>query len=239
MDGFADSLTDLSVDITDHVLMLNVLCGLNKNFEHLHAIFTHVTPFPLFLKVLDDFCSREFRGCRHLPPLPSTSRKSLCRPLPQLVGGNACQDSSSTNNTLINNSCSSLARRRITTTTAMVATAVGVAPPPPLLPRACGPPTSTPGLALFKCGRVWGGGQRAASPPVSAGHAGRRPSLWSSTTGWATLHATSHASAHSPWLGGSGSGGMVPMVGLVGSTVVGPLLQHHDHGPSCGHRLGG
>jgi hypothetical protein len=42
------------IDIIDHILVLNVLCGLNKNFEHLHAIFTHVTPFLLFPKVLDD-----------------------------------------------------------------------------------------------------------------------------------------------------------------------------------------
>jgi hypothetical protein len=28
---------------------------------------------------------------------------------------------------------------------------------------------------------------------------------------------------------------MVPMDGLMGSTVTGQLLQHHDHGPSCGH----
>jgi hypothetical protein len=28
--------------------MLNVLRGLNKNFEHLHSIFTHVMPFPSF-----------------------------------------------------------------------------------------------------------------------------------------------------------------------------------------------
>jgi hypothetical protein len=48
MKGFDDSLADLGVDITDRVLVLNVLCGLNKNFKHLHTIFTHVTPFPLF-----------------------------------------------------------------------------------------------------------------------------------------------------------------------------------------------
>jgi hypothetical protein len=56
MKGFTNSLTDLSVDITDCVLMLNVLCGLNKNFEHLRAIFTHATPFLSFQKVLNDLC---------------------------------------------------------------------------------------------------------------------------------------------------------------------------------------
>jgi hypothetical protein len=59
MKGFADSLDDLSVDITDRVLVLNVLRGLNKNFKHLCAIFTHVTPFPLFRKVVNDLCLEE------------------------------------------------------------------------------------------------------------------------------------------------------------------------------------
>jgi hypothetical protein len=48
MEGFTDSLADLDVDITDRVLVLNILHGLNKNFEHLRPIFTHVTPFPSF-----------------------------------------------------------------------------------------------------------------------------------------------------------------------------------------------
>jgi hypothetical protein len=35
--GFADSLINLGVDVPDHVLILNILRGLNKNFDHLHA----------------------------------------------------------------------------------------------------------------------------------------------------------------------------------------------------------
>jgi len=46
-------------DVIDRVLVLNVLCLLNKNFEHLHAIFTHATPFPSFQNVLDDLCLEE------------------------------------------------------------------------------------------------------------------------------------------------------------------------------------
>jgi hypothetical protein len=61
MKGFADSLAKLGVDITDRVLVLNVLRGLNKNFEHLCAIFTHMTPFWLFQKVLDDLCLEEIQ----------------------------------------------------------------------------------------------------------------------------------------------------------------------------------
>jgi hypothetical protein len=125
--------------------------------------------------------------------------------------------------------------------TAVVA-AMGVSPPTPLPPKVCGPPTSTPGLAPFRCGRVSRGRCPAASP-ASIGYAGRCSSLWSSTAGRATLHATTHASAHSSWSttfsSTAGSGGVVPMDGLVGSIVVGQLLQHHVHGPSYSHRLGG
>jgi hypothetical protein len=108
--------------------------------------------------------SKEFRGCRPLPPppTPSTSRRSLCRPLLQPVGRNARQDSSNTNNALNNNSRSSLARRIRTATAAtavavVMAVSLAIAPPTPLLIRVCGPPTSTPGSTLFKCGRVSGG----------------------------------------------------------------------------------
>jgi hypothetical protein len=48
MKGFTDSLINLGIDILDHVLVLNVLRGLNKAFDHLHAIFTHTTRFPSF-----------------------------------------------------------------------------------------------------------------------------------------------------------------------------------------------
>jgi hypothetical protein len=46
--GFIDSLAVLGVDVTERVLMLNVLRRLNKNFEHLCAIFMHATPFLSF-----------------------------------------------------------------------------------------------------------------------------------------------------------------------------------------------
>jgi hypothetical protein len=59
MKGFTDSLADLSVDITNRVLVLNILRRLNKNFKHLHAIFTHAKPFPSFQKVPDDLCLEE------------------------------------------------------------------------------------------------------------------------------------------------------------------------------------
>jgi hypothetical protein len=48
MKGFTNSLDDLYIDVTNRVVVLNFLRGLNKNFEHLHAIFTHAMPFPSF-----------------------------------------------------------------------------------------------------------------------------------------------------------------------------------------------
>jgi hypothetical protein len=96
--------------------------------------------------------------------------RRLCRRLPPPVGKNAHPDSSSTNNSLNNNSRSSPARRRRTTTTTTAVTAattVVVAPATPLSTRVHGPPTSTLGLTLFKCGRVPGGGWHPATSPVS------------------------------------------------------------------------
>jgi hypothetical protein len=61
MKGFNNYLADLGVDVTDRVLMLNILCGLNKNFKHLRTIFTHMIPFPLFQKVLNDLCLEEIQ----------------------------------------------------------------------------------------------------------------------------------------------------------------------------------
>jgi hypothetical protein len=73
MKDFIDSFTNLGVDVTNRVLMLNVLCGLNKNFEHIRAIFTHVTPFSLFQKVLDDLCLEEIQqGIQGLSVAAST-----------------------------------------------------------------------------------------------------------------------------------------------------------------------
>jgi hypothetical protein len=47
---------------------------------------------------------------------------------------------------------------------AVVVAALGVAPPTPLLPRVCGPPTSTPRLTLFRCGWVPQGGVSILQP---------------------------------------------------------------------------
>jgi hypothetical protein len=59
MKGFTDSLAGLGSDVTNRILMLNVLRGLKKNFKHLCAIFTHAMPSPSFPKVLNDLCLEE------------------------------------------------------------------------------------------------------------------------------------------------------------------------------------
>jgi hypothetical protein len=59
MKGFTDSSIDF--DVPDHILVLNILRGLNKNYDHLHAIFMHVTPFPSFQKVHDNLCLEEIQ----------------------------------------------------------------------------------------------------------------------------------------------------------------------------------
>jgi hypothetical protein len=61
------------------------------------------------------------------------------------------------------------------------------------------------------------GGQRPAASPASAGYAGRRSSIRSSTTGRADLHDTTRASAHSSWSAAgsstTGSGNVISMDG--------------------------
>jgi hypothetical protein len=62
MKGFAESLTDLDVNVTNRVLVLNVLRRLKKKvLDDLLAIFMHVTPFPLFQKVLGDLFLEEIQ----------------------------------------------------------------------------------------------------------------------------------------------------------------------------------
>jgi hypothetical protein len=73
MKGFADSVANLGVDVTNRIFVLNVLRRLNKNFEHLCTIFTHATPFPSFQKPLNDLCLEEIhQGIQGLLAATST-----------------------------------------------------------------------------------------------------------------------------------------------------------------------
>jgi hypothetical protein len=96
MKGFADSLIDLGVDVLDCVFILNILCRLNKNFDHLRAIFMHTMSFTSFQKVHNDLCLEEIQqdaqGLQSAataptvfyaapkPPLMPTSSDGLVRP---------------------------------------------------------------------------------------------------------------------------------------------------------------
>jgi hypothetical protein len=50
----ADDLTALGEVITDRILVLNVLRGLNERFTHIGALLRRAHPFPTFLQVKDD-----------------------------------------------------------------------------------------------------------------------------------------------------------------------------------------
>jgi uncharacterized membrane protein YgcG len=67
MKGFADMLADLDAAVSDHILVLTILRGLNKKFEHLRSIITRTVPFPSFQKIRDDLILEELpHGCRSL-----------------------------------------------------------------------------------------------------------------------------------------------------------------------------
>ena len=61
MKAMADSLGDLDCPVSDRNLVLNVLRGLNKKYEHLRAIITRSRPFPSFLKLRDDLVLEELQ----------------------------------------------------------------------------------------------------------------------------------------------------------------------------------
>ena len=61
MKAMADSLGDLDCPVSDRNLVLNVLRGLNKKYEHLRAIITRSHPFSSFLKLRDDLVLEELQ----------------------------------------------------------------------------------------------------------------------------------------------------------------------------------
>jgi hypothetical protein len=76
----ADSLASLGCTVSDHNLVLNVLWGLNKQYDHLHAIITCGMPFLSFHKVRDELVLEE------LTPTPQAfySNKPSALPPPAL-----------------------------------------------------------------------------------------------------------------------------------------------------------
>jgi hypothetical protein len=51
MKSMADSLDNLSCVVSERNLILNILRGLNKQYNHLQAIIMHITLFLTFHKV--------------------------------------------------------------------------------------------------------------------------------------------------------------------------------------------
>lgn len=68
--AMADSLRDLGCKVSDRNLILNVLRGLNKRYEHLRAIITRSIPFPTFHKVRDDLVLEELQLGPDSPSAP-------------------------------------------------------------------------------------------------------------------------------------------------------------------------
>jgi hypothetical protein len=80
--SLADSLSVLGYAISDHNLILNVLQGLNKRYDHLHAIIMHNTPFLSFYKVRDDLVLEELTLGPNTPMPPSHKLYSNNTPAP-------------------------------------------------------------------------------------------------------------------------------------------------------------
>jgi hypothetical protein len=63
-------MVDLGCAIFDRNLVLDVLRGLNKQYDHLHAIIMRSTPFPSFHKVRDDLVLEELTLGTNTPMPP-------------------------------------------------------------------------------------------------------------------------------------------------------------------------
>jgi hypothetical protein len=64
------SMADLGCAVSDYNLILKVLQGLIKRYNHLRAIITCSAPFPSFHKVRDDLVLKEFTLGPNTPAPP-------------------------------------------------------------------------------------------------------------------------------------------------------------------------
>ena len=160
----ADDLADLGEVVSDRTLVLNVLRGLNKKFTSIRRHLRRSRPFPSFLEVCDDLTLEELtlsnQATASSAALLAGSAASSRRPLadPTLALGTARGPgkggvAATTRPPLAREVAASAAKA---TTGAAMAPA---AKPLQRLPRGhpcSGPPSTTPGLALFRCGLVPG-----------------------------------------------------------------------------------
>ena len=59
MKGMADALTDLGETVPDRTLVLNLLRGMNKRYDHLKTFLKRAKPFPSFHAVRNDLFLEE------------------------------------------------------------------------------------------------------------------------------------------------------------------------------------
>jgi hypothetical protein len=59
MKGKADALRDLGEPVSDRTIILNILQGLNKRYDHLKTFLKRVVPFPSFYDVCNDLLLEE------------------------------------------------------------------------------------------------------------------------------------------------------------------------------------
>jgi hypothetical protein len=82
--GMADALADLGSPVDDRILILNILRGLNRCFEHLVAIIRRSSQFSNFLKVHDDLLMEEIHLDTTGPPAaPRALYTSTAPPTPK------------------------------------------------------------------------------------------------------------------------------------------------------------
>jgi hypothetical protein len=68
-----DGLADPGSPVEDHILVLNILQGLNQRFEHVGSIIRCYSPFLNFLKVQDDLLLEEIHMDSTSPPAAPTA----------------------------------------------------------------------------------------------------------------------------------------------------------------------
>ena len=170
----ADDLADLGEVVSDRTLVLNVLRGLNKKFTSIRRHLRRSRPFPSFLEVCDDRTLEEIT----LSNLATASSTAL------LAGTVASSQRPPADPTMALGAARGLGvvamaapitrpplAREVAASVEKATTGAAMAPRPPLaavapavkplqrLPKGhqcSGPPSTTPGLALFRCGLVPG-----------------------------------------------------------------------------------
>jgi hypothetical protein len=144
MKGFADALADLNTPVTDQMLVLTLLRGLNPRYENLRMIITRSNPFPSFQKVRDDLILEELMGRPDSAATTLYNNKTPVTTTPPATASSSSR-STPTSATLEPAPTAVLLPAVLGGATEIAATeAIEVVPP--------GRPSSTHGQAPSKCG---------------------------------------------------------------------------------------